>query len=174
MQPHPKWLTELKQRSSWNSVVVFFNQRFHFFCFRLQTTYTDKGPKVSSILMELGTSDKSSRNFGLDFFFVMCCSMWYTPSAYARLSIHGKSFFFSFRFLYVVFRYLASMQPNGGKFIAFDHITFYVGNAKQAASYYTTRLGFKPCAYQGLETGSRKFARHVVRQNKVRIVQNVV
>jgi len=58
-------------------------------------------------------------------------------------------------------------EPNGGKFIAFDHITFYVGNAKQAASYYTTRLGFAPYAYQGLETGSRKFARHVVRQNKI-------
>lgn len=62
-----------------------------------------------------------------------------------------------------------AMQPNGGKFIAFDHITFYVGNAKQAASYYTTRLGFKPCAYQGLETGHRKFAKHVVRQNKVNL-----
>jgi len=58
-------------------------------------------------------------------------------------------------------------KPNGGKFIAFDHITFYVGNAKQAASYYTTRLGFEPYAYQGLETGSRKFARHVVKQNKI-------
>jgi len=42
-----------------------------------------------------------------------------------------------------------------------------VGNAKQAASYYTTRLGFEPYAYQGLETGNRKFARHVVKQNKI-------
>jgi 4-hydroxyphenylpyruvate dioxygenase len=37
----------------------------------------------------------------------------------------------------------------------------------QAASYYCTRLGFEPLAYQGLETGSRKVAAHVVRQNKV-------
>lgn len=58
-------------------------------------------------------------------------------------------------------------KPNGGKFIAFDHITFYVGNAKQAASYYTTRLGFEPLAYQGLETGHRQFAKHVVKQNKI-------
>lgn len=51
--------------------------------------------------------------------------------------------------------------------MCFDHITFYVGNAKQAASYYTTRLGFEPLAYQGLETGNRQFAKHVVKQNKV-------
>lgn len=63
---------------------------------------------------------------------------------------------------------LKKFQPNGGKFIAFDHLTFYVGNAKQAASYYTTRMGFEQYAYQGLETGSRKFAKHVVKQNKVR------
>lgn len=64
---------------------------------------------------------------------------------------------------------VSRLQPNGGKFIAFDHLTFYVGNAKQAASYYTTRMGFEPYAYQGLETGSRKFAKHVVKQNKVRL-----
>lgn len=74
------------------------------------------------------------------------------------------SVFFSFVFFVNGFKIL---QPNGGKFIAFDHITFYVGNAKQAASYYTTRLGFEPLAYQGLETGHRQFAKHVVKQNKV-------
>jgi hypothetical protein len=58
-------------------------------------------------------------------------------------------------------------QPDGGKFLRFDHITFYVGNAKQAASYYTTRMGFEPLAYQGLETGSRQLAKHAVKQNKV-------
>lgn len=59
------------------------------------------------------------------------------------------------------------IQPDGGKYLAFDHITFYVSNAKQAASYYSTRLGFEPIAYQGLETGNREYARHVVKQNKV-------
>lgn len=58
-------------------------------------------------------------------------------------------------------------KPTNGKFLYFDHLTFYVGNAKQTASYYVTRLGFEPVAYKGLETGSRKYAAHVVRQNKV-------
>ncbi|CAH0776692.1 unnamed protein product [Bemisia tabaci] len=58
-------------------------------------------------------------------------------------------------------------KPLGGKFNCFDHVTFWVGNAKQAASFYCTRLGFEPLAYRGLETGSRKYAYHVVRQNKI-------
>lgn len=58
-------------------------------------------------------------------------------------------------------------KPEGGRFLAFDHVTFWVSNAKQAASYYTTRLGFEPLAYQGLETGSRKLAKHVVKQNQI-------
>lgn len=58
-------------------------------------------------------------------------------------------------------------KPDRGRFLHFDHLTFWVGNAKQAASYYCTRLGFEPLAYQGLETGSRKVAAHVVRQNKI-------
>ncbi|XP_065155169.1 4-hydroxyphenylpyruvate dioxygenase-like [Atheta coriaria] len=58
-------------------------------------------------------------------------------------------------------------KPKYGKFLCFDHLTFYVGNAKQAASYYITRMGFEPLAYKGLETGSRKYAAHAVRQNKI-------
>jgi len=58
-------------------------------------------------------------------------------------------------------------KPKYGKFLAFDHLKFYVGNAKQAASYYVTRLGFEPLAYLGLETGSRDYAVHAVRQNKI-------
>uniref|UniRef100_A0A8C8HHL9 4-hydroxyphenylpyruvate dioxygenase n=1 Tax=Oncorhynchus tshawytscha TaxID=74940 RepID=A0A8C8HHL9_ONCTS len=54
-----------------------------------------------------------------------------------------------------------------GKFICFDHITFWVGNAKQAASYYCNKLGFEPLAYQGLETGCRDVVSHVVKQGKV-------
>jgi 4-hydroxyphenylpyruvate dioxygenase len=46
----------------------------------------------------------------------------------------------------------------------FDHLRFTVTNAKQAASYYCTRLGFEHVAYRGLETGSREVASHVVRQ----------
>lgn len=46
-------------------------------------------------------------------------------------------------------------------------MTFYVGNAKQAASFYTTRMGFSPLGYQGLETGNRCYAKHAVIQNKI-------
>lgn len=87
-------------------------------------------------------------------------------------------------------------QPVGGKFLSFDHVKFWVGNAKQvrilnrffffyidvfirhldycevrfrlqAASFYRCRMGFEPLGYRGLETGSRQIASHVVRQNKV-------
>ncbi|KAL7827280.1 hypothetical protein SRHO_G00329980 [Serrasalmus rhombeus] len=54
-----------------------------------------------------------------------------------------------------------------GRFICFDHITFWVGNAKQAASYYCNKLGFEPLAYRGLETGSRDVVSHVVKQGKI-------
>ncbi|KAJ3244167.1 hypothetical protein HDU77_010008 [Chytriomyces hyalinus] len=54
-----------------------------------------------------------------------------------------------------------------GRYLGFDHITFWVGNAKQAASYYVTRFGFEPCGYKGLETGSRAFVSHAVRQNDI-------
>jgi 4-hydroxyphenylpyruvate dioxygenase len=53
-------------------------------------------------------------------------------------------------------------RPAIGTFYGFDHVTFWVGNAKQAASYYTSRLGFEYLAYKGLETGHRDFATHVV------------
>lgn len=59
------------------------------------------------------------------------------------------------------------LKPEGGKFLTFDHIRFWVGNAKQAASYYCTRMGFEPFAYRGLETGSRSVCSHAVRQNKI-------
>lgn len=57
-------------------------------------------------------------------------------------------------------------RPSIGKFHGFDHVVFWVGNAKQAAAYYTSRLGFDYLAYRGLETGERFVASHVVRRNK--------
>jgi len=56
-------------------------------------------------------------------------------------------------------------KPEKGRFLAFDHIEWWVGNAKQAASHYCIRFGFKPYAYKGLETGERKVACHAVKQN---------
>lgn len=44
----------------------------------------------------------------------------------------------------------------------YDHVTWYVGNAKMVASYFVTRFGFQRMAYQGLETGSRYMSSHVI------------
>ena len=51
-----------------------------------------------------------------------------------------------------------------------DHIEFYVGNAKQAAHYYITTFGFAQTAYAGLETGVRDRASYVLEQGKIRLV----
>ena len=60
-----------------------------------------------------------------------------------------------------------TVRPDIGVFHGFDHVTLWVGNALQAATYYCTRLGFEYAAYQGLETGHREFATHVVRNGQV-------
>ncbi|XP_069617548.1 4-hydroxyphenylpyruvate dioxygenase isoform X1 [Ranitomeya imitator] len=54
-----------------------------------------------------------------------------------------------------------------GRFLTFHHLTFWVGNARQAASFYCDKMGFEPFAYKGLETGSREVVSHVVKQNKI-------
>ncbi|GMS87418.1 hypothetical protein PENTCL1PPCAC_9593, partial [Pristionchus entomophagus] len=58
-------------------------------------------------------------------------------------------------------------KPDNGTFIGFDHVRFFVGNAKQAAYWYCANFGFEPFAYRGLETGSRQVAAHAIRQNKI-------
>ncbi|OLY79744.1 4-hydroxyphenylpyruvate dioxygenase, partial [Smittium mucronatum] len=50
-------------------------------------------------------------------------------------------------------------------FEAFDHIKFWVGNAKQASSFYCNYLGFEPYAYKGLESGSRYISSHAIKNN---------
>ena len=69
---------------------------------------------------------------------------------------------------------MTSYQDKGPKpsvkYDGFDHVRFYVGNAKQTANYYITKLGFEPYAYRGLETGSRQIASHVVRQENIYFV----
>lgn len=52
-----------------------------------------------------------------------------------------------------------------GRVDSFDHVTFWVGNAKHSAIFYMTQFGFKPFAFCGLETGSRDLACHVVKLN---------
>lgn len=52
----------------------------------------------------------------------------------------------------------------------YDHVEFYVGNAKQAAFFYDRVFGFKPVAKQGLETGVRDRAGYVMQQGNIRFV----
>jgi 4-hydroxyphenylpyruvate dioxygenase len=50
---------------------------------------------------------------------------------------------------------------------AIDHVAFWVGNAKQAAHFYRTAMGFEVIAYAGPETGMRGFASYVMRQGQM-------
>ncbi len=51
-----------------------------------------------------------------------------------------------------------------------DYVEFYVGNAKQAAHFYKTAMGFQSLAYSGLETGVKDRASWVVQQGKIRLM----
>ena len=53
---------------------------------------------------------------------------------------------------------------------AIDHLELYVGNARQAAYFYSSCLGFVNTAYRGLETGSRQTASYVMEQGSIRFV----
>jgi 4-hydroxyphenylpyruvate dioxygenase len=52
----------------------------------------------------------------------------------------------------------------------FDHLEFYVGNARQAAMFYANCFGFVNTAYRGLETGSRAIASYFMEQGDIRLV----
>ena len=51
-----------------------------------------------------------------------------------------------------------------------DYVEFYVGNAKQAAHFYKTALGFQSLAYAGPETGVKDKVSYVINQNKLTFV----
>ena len=51
-----------------------------------------------------------------------------------------------------------------------DHVELYVGNAAQAAYYFTHAFGFTETAYAGLETGRRDRVSHVLEQGRIRLV----
>ncbi|XP_066116740.1 4-hydroxyphenylpyruvate dioxygenase isoform X2 [Saccopteryx bilineata] len=61
-------------------------------------------------------------------------------------------------------------KPEKGRFLHFHSVTFWVGNAKQAASFYCSKMGFEPIAYKGLETGSREVVSHVIKQGQIMFV----
>jgi 4-hydroxyphenylpyruvate dioxygenase len=52
----------------------------------------------------------------------------------------------------------------------FDHIEFYVGNAKQAVHFYRSAFGFQTHAYCGPETGVRDRVSYVLKQNNIYFV----
>jgi 4-hydroxyphenylpyruvate dioxygenase len=58
-------------------------------------------------------------------------------------------------------------MSSDSRFVCFDHVRFWVGNAKQAAYWYCANFGFQPFAYRGLETGNRHITSHAVRQDKI-------
>ena len=61
-------------------------------------------------------------------------------------------------------------DENAVSYHGYDSVHWYVGNAKQAAAFYVTRMGFERVAYRGLETGSRTVASHVVRNGNVTFI----
>jgi 4-hydroxyphenylpyruvate dioxygenase len=51
-----------------------------------------------------------------------------------------------------------------------DYIEFWVGNARQAATYYRAAFGFELVGYRGPETGVRDRASYLLQQDKLRFV----
>ena len=54
--------------------------------------------------------------------------------------------------------------------IGMDAVVFAVGNAKQAAHYYSTAFGMRRIAYRGPETGCRDETTHVLTSGGARFV----
>ncbi len=65
-----------------------------------------------------------------------------------------------------IFQQAADFMPINGT----DYIELYVSNAKQAAYFYKSAMGFRSLAYAGLETGLRDRESYVVEQGKIRLV----
>ncbi|KAJ5174131.1 4-hydroxyphenylpyruvate dioxygenase [Penicillium canariense] len=62
---------------------------------------------------------------------------------------------------------ISSINPN---YTGFDYISWYVGNARQAATYFVAHFGFKINAYCGPETGSYLTSSYVVSNGNARFV----
>src|SRR3977135_684943 len=54
--------------------------------------------------------------------------------------------------------------------LGMDAVVFAVGNAKQAAHYYSTAFGMTLVAYSGPENGSRETASYVLSNGSARFV----
>ena len=64
------------------------------------------------------------------------------------------------------------VQPDPFPVVGVDAVVFAVGNAKQAAHYYSTAFGMTCVAYAGPETGLRDYASYVLRSGSARFVIN--
>src|SRR5207249_1262349 len=53
---------------------------------------------------------------------------------------------------------------------ALDHVHFLVGNAKQAAHFYSVAFGMTVVAYHGPETGHRDQAQYLLRSGSARFL----
>ena len=62
------------------------------------------------------------------------------------------------------------LGPDPFPVIGMDHIRFAVGNARQAAHFYSTALGMTCVAYRGPEQGYRDTAEYVLTSGRVRFV----
>src|SRR5262249_45668040 len=54
--------------------------------------------------------------------------------------------------------------------MALDHVHFLVGNARQAAHYYSVAFGMTVEAYRGPETGHRRYAEYMLRSGRARFL----
>ncbi|MCS7079641.1 MAG: 4-hydroxyphenylpyruvate dioxygenase [Chloracidobacterium sp.] len=54
--------------------------------------------------------------------------------------------------------------------VDFDHVEFYVGNAKQAAHFYRTAFGFDIVGYRGPETGVRDQVSYALRHGTIHLI----
>src|SRR2546421_9735344 len=64
----------------------------------------------------------------------------------------------------------AQDRPFDFPVIGMDAVVFAVGNAKQAAHYYSTAFGMRRTAYRGPETGYPDEAVHVLESGSARFV----
>ena len=48
----------------------------------------------------------------------------------------------------ILFLHFQGAKPDAGRFLNFDHVEWWVGNAKMAAAHYCARLGFDYFAYK--------------------------
>jgi 4-hydroxyphenylpyruvate dioxygenase len=67
-------------------------------------------------------------------------------------------------------RAAAAQTEDAMPLLGVDQVEFYVGNARQAAFYYSEAFGFREVAYAGLHTGVRDRHSHVMRQGRIRLV----